>query len=718
MNLVRTRSTLLIFLILILMNLIVEPVADYEQQQQIKSTNSTNSAITASQNEKFLNSVNSQQFENSELTPINSTSRYSSVISLDNNLDHVIPSNSLTGSLEFNTVNSYKDLFEINSVLYPKLVNNGVGNLNKELIQPNVLNLNINDTIYSNSLSTILSQSLTGNEIIELQIEELSFQFNQEDFAYANIVFEFDNFNLIVVYRNTQSYIDFGFTTNSSDSIKILNPITDLLKIDIHQLTSIHNISSPNSIVALNWNVYSDKIYDFSASFNKISLVSEFDPSIRLNNEFLDISANFVFLLIPLEEYILTVVDEIDFLEIEYTVMYKESIQLDNHIYYSESLNINSTIAFNHFPEGSTIEIFLPTKFEVIFIDSIYTDLHYHNNRINFTLTEIGTLFMTATFTYDPAFEYTSNKLQQGTIFQISEGTNIAIDGMIISSKGSIIQFYQTNDSIQAVIPKDWEKGELTIILWFKDGAFYKFIKNLEYHPSKLISRKNYTIGIAERSTFRIMVQNVTSQSILEATTIYSYFQGKLRNIDTNHGLVINPGEFTTGTHNLIINATYSGLVPVVFELSLFVEPFDPHIHYEITRYGVNSILFIFEIPAVNNWSLNSYLRIQGENFNDTFEFWKDKFEIDIHNENWINTTLTFNIMVILGDNITNQAFDIMVPYYYENNTNKSNNPNNNSNGRDFDFVSNIGIITFTSSIGIIGYKSIKSKYGTEKISF
>lgn len=699
------------------MSITTEPVTG-TNQQQMKFTNTANSGITASPESKPLNSIDNHQLENSGLSNINSTSRFSSVISLNNNLNYIIPSSNLDGTLEFNPEYSYKDFLEINTVLHPKLTNDSIGSLSNELIQPNILNLSINGTIYSNSLSTILSQSLIGNEIIELQIDQLLFQFNQEDFAYANIVFEFDNFNLVIIYRNTQSYVDFGFTTNSSDSIKILNPLTDLLKVDIFQLTSIHNISSPNSIVALNWNVYSDKIYDFSANFSKISLLSEFAPSIKLNNVFLDISGDFVFPLIPLMEYTLSVVDEIDFLKIEYTVLYQDSMQLDSAIYYDESLLINSSILFNHYLEGSTIEILLPSKFVVVFVESIYTDLHYQNNMINFTLTEISTLFITAMFTYNSAFEFKSNKLQQGSLFEISEVNKITMDGMIISSKGSVTQFYQINDSIQAEIPNNWEKGPLTIILWFKDGSFYKFTNNLEYHPSKLISSQNYTIGIAERSTFKVMIQNVTSQTIFEATAIYSYSHGNLRSIDTNHGLVINPGEFAIGVHNLIINASYFGLVPIVFELSLFVEPFDPDINYEIKRYNVNSILFLFEIPDVNNWSLNSYLTIQGEKFNDTFEFWKDKFEIDVQNSNWINTTLSLKIIVTLGDNIANQSVDIVVPYYFENNTSHSNKLNDDNNGVSFDYVSNIGIVSITSSIGIIGYKSIKSKYGTEKISF
>ena len=138
-----------------------------------------------------------------------------------------ISSSKLSGKLNISPINSYRDFIEINSVLYPNLLTNSIGSLNKELIQTQILKLNINSTIYSNSLSTVIDQSLGGNEIIEVKLEELYFPFNQEDFAYANIVFEFNNFNLVIIYKNSQSYIDFGFTTNSSDSRNFLIVCTD-----------------------------------------------------------------------------------------------------------------------------------------------------------------------------------------------------------------------------------------------------------------------------------------------------------------------------------------------------------------------------------------------------------------------------------------------------------------------------------------------------------
>ena len=153
--------------------------------------------------------------------------------------------------------------------------------------------------------------------------------------------------------------------------------------------------------------------------------------------------------------------------------------------------------------------------------------------------------------------------------------------------------------------------------------------------------------------------------------------------------------------------------------MTLNVEPFNPFIKFEVTRNNINNITILFEIPDVTKWSIESYITIHGVDFDDTFEFWKEKFEIKIQNDNWRNTTLTFHILLILGNNIANQTLDIVVPYYYENsNTSINQEVDNTKNNDTFSILSNLVIFSLILSTGIISYKLLKSKYGTEKISF
>ena len=89
-----------------------------------------------------------------------------------------------------------------------------------------------------------------------------------------------------------------------------------------------------------------------------------------------------------------------------------------------------------------------------------------------------------------------------------------------------------------------------------------------------------------------------------------------------------------------------------------------------------------------------------------------ESFKIHINNSDLTNSELEFDLIIFLDGNLGFKSHKINVPAYIENTNNKNNSNGNNS------IVVTLSVITLVSGLGFVGYRFVKDKISTEKISF
>lgn len=653
-------------------------------------------------------------FKENQLVRLNLTSKINSSINLNQGDNHLITSSPYHRNLQINQPKSFRNQFDFSSILIPKLKNYGSGDLFFQAVENDTkLKFAINGSTYTSYISTPLDIAISGNEYLEIKIDDITFNFNQDDFAFANLVIEFNNFNLLMVYGNSQSYIDFGFNQNSTDSIKILNSLLSNTKVNISKLVSVHNLNQPNLIKSISWNIYSNNPYDFSATFSKLKFIGATIPDVKINNQRYILTSNQIIKLNPDTNYTITTTANNTFVQFQAIISTIKFIEENLSINFKDFiLTIDGTLSFDNSDLGSFISVIFPENIIIDMVNSSLVKTFYMNNLLSFEYTQQDKLQFSAHFTMIENFDYTINKVSQGSKMKLTIFTNNLIGGKVVGPNNENGNALNTNSTVEYFIPSNWNRGDIFVILWFENGEFSYFSKTLDLYPSKLISPTFYNLNIGERVQIPIIIQNLSSLEYRNAETIKSYYQGDLFSIDTQHGITINPGDFTEGTHLLMVNASYSGLAPLIFELEIVINQFNPDIVYTIERSDINKISINFSIQDVYNWSVSSYMTITGEGIHKTFEIWESKFGIQLTNSNWTNSELEFDLIVSLNDNLGEKFQKIVVPPYEENTNSKNNSNDENS----IPLV--LGFVGVVSGLGFVGYRFAKNNLGTEKISF
>ena len=710
MSLLKSRI-LLIFIIVVQLSInydlaLAEPVLDTSQTQLINNKQKFFVKDTESSFEP--------NFKQNQILDLNINSKVNSSINLDPGDTYTISSSPYQRTLQINESKAYQNLFDISSVLVPKLNTYGDGELIFQTVDDDTkLKLSVNNSQYGLYLSAPLDIVISGDEYLELKIAEISFNFNVADFAFANLVIEFNNFNLVFVFKHSQSYIDFGFTQNSTTSIKILNQLISTTIVNISDVVSNNNLDQPNLIKSISWDIYSNNPYDFSVIFSKLKLIDSVIPEIIINDQSYLLSSSQIIPLDPNAKYSINNTDSNTFIEFQAITMTDRLIKQAVSIYFNNlQLVMDGIVVLEDLDLDSRITIVLPENIIIDKLNTSLTDITLNQNLFSFVYLQKSTIQFIAYFMGIENLKYSMDDVSQGKKLMLTIYNQKLMGSKILGPNNEIGDVTYTNSTVEYFIPSNWDRGEFMIIVWFKNGTFSFISRTLELYPSKLISSTSYRFNVGERGQIPILVQNLSSLEYKKAENIYSYYQGKLFSVDNQNGITINPGDFSEGAHLLLVNATYKGLAPLIFELKIIINPFNPEIVYTIKRNDVQMISIDFSIQDVSNWSVSSFITINGEGIFETFEFWKPTFEIQLVNSNWTNSELEFDLILYLDDNLGVKYEKISVLPYEENSDNRNNSNDQNS------IVLAVSLIGFVSGVVFVGYRIIKYNFGTEKISF
>ncbi|MHA2278556.1 MAG: hypothetical protein ACXAC2_22490 [Candidatus Kariarchaeaceae archaeon] len=454
-----------------------------QSDNSIEITNNQNVTSIANGSSDRI-SQNQLNFLSEDTLDLNITSEAISTINLTKDTPYAIDESSESRLLEISSLKSYKNIIDLDDILLPNLQNYGSGNLNYTQINDK-LSLDISDISYSSSLSTILSHPLTGDEYFELLIDQINFNYNSEDFAFANLIFEFNNFKLIFVFQNSQSFIDFGFNLNSSDTIKILNPLSSITRIRINDIVTTHNLINPNLIKSITWDIYSNNPYSFSAIFGDLNLITSVSPEIVIDEVVYDLDLHNSFDLLPNKSYLLTILNNSTLINLQLNFILNSSTTISTQMtYQNEQLSIQGILHLIDFESDSIIQILFPIDMIVIEVNSSYSLPTYNYNAIYYNFTNSDFIHFKAKYTLDLEFNFNLSDVAQGHLMKLISLSQIPIGGRIIGSDDEISNLKIKNSIIEYLIPSYWARGEISIILWFSNGGFTVITEYLQLYPS------------------------------------------------------------------------------------------------------------------------------------------------------------------------------------------------------------------------------------------
>jgi hypothetical protein len=645
-------------------------------------------------------------------------------MNLESNNEYSIPFLDYENEVNISLEEAKEDILGFPQKLISNLSSNGIGELVPTLSNNYSLAININDTSLSNDLTIELDYELSDDEVLDVRLDHLIWEYDENDFAYATIKFMFDTLSITLVYASTSSFNQ--YMSNITGSIKFINDLTDNFHYPLSFLANLNNVSSPNILRTIEWSVYLPRQYNFYACFDKISLFTTSEEiDLIINNQKFSSKNIISFKLLPNQSQILKITDftkAIINLTRSFLVLkplWGDLSLTNNRLFFNGSLSIVNLPDYTYnleFPQGfHLININVPSDFNIIKKSDYTIILSKDESSLVHIFAELNQIQVEHFQIQDPV---------QGKLFSFNISTKSIIKGAIVQnhySKADIVTIM--NHSISTIIPAIWNKGSFQAIVWFKDG-FSTFINyNLLLSPSKNIITEPIILHPGIKRVFPIFFQNLTSGELIRATKVKTYVNSNLRSIDDSHGIVFEPGEFPPGNYSLFVNATKFGVVPLEFNLIIIVKKFHPIIEFNVSRESETSVILGLSLPEIVNWTISTYYRIEGAGLNISGEIFQEHKQLYLTNEEWAgDEELSVMFYLFLGMNIASHVVKISIPSWIESSLSQSSIQNRSSSNsapsNHFSRLTALGIVSIISSVGVFFWKHLKSGNKPERISF
>ncbi|MHA2169685.1 MAG: hypothetical protein ACXAB7_07305 [Candidatus Kariarchaeaceae archaeon] len=632
--------------------------------------------------------------------------------------NYTIPSLSYANNVALQLSQIQKDRLGFPANLVTSMQEDGVGTLipNQE---NNSMKLSIMNTSYSNGLAIDINQQLSGDESIILKIEILNWDLLEENYAFASIQFIFDTFSVSYIYASTLSFSQ--YITNSSGQLMIFNSLSHMLNSSIIDLAEAANVTEPENLVAIEWDVYKSETYDFEVYFSELSIFTEPDQILYyVGNNSLSSNDDSSLQLQPHipEQIQLEPYTSATFMITRSVLHYRDAsgkvTMVDDNLVFLTNISLSEIIL------DYSYSVMLPLGFQQIQLVTQTPGINSNASCIRFNVTTNfpTSIEIKALFIFSNDIKVTWDNPVQGKMFhfQVTDYYTELYSVIVDQYSFEIISVNMSLLDGRVVIPSQWSQGDIHLLIWSDQGQYSSFFPHLLYSPAALTSNRTVVVHPGIKEFYPIMIRNITSNEIMSATKITTYQEGKLRAIDDSHGILFSPGEFQSGIHTLFVNATRFGFIPIEFNLTVVIESFSPLITLNVSRQSATLAFVEVYIPEFSLWTVPVNYTIQGIGINFTTRVPSDQFSFTLQNDKW-NDVVDYPITIIitLGDELAKYETSFGIPDWDKNARGLL---GSGGSGSPLEQLSLIISTSLFVTMFALGFKYYKSKYAHESLQF
>ncbi len=641
-----------------------------------------------------------------------------------------LPINSINqdSDLLANFTNPNKDILGFPNELISTLQKSATGDFTINNFN-NLLEISKSNASFRSGLTFNPFLALSGDEVLELELDEIDWIFNENDFAYSQLRFSFDTFAVTFVYASSESYNQ--YLINTTGQLKIINDLSSKINPSISELASLSNTSVPSVLRTIEWSVYLTRQYNFLLRFSSFSILT-IPKTINftaLDKIFTTNHSQVISIPSDVSTEIRLVNNTSANISIRRT--FRDKKVLIAHLDLEKgNLKFHASLNFSDYPRNYSYDLQLPDAFTEINIDSTLPNKLIRNETSNQVYLQDNVsvvLVFKAKFVEIPATGINIGEYYQGKLLNFDFNQDDPISGAFISNPDFTI-IISANTSINSgnvLVPSNWSKGVFYLFLWYKNGYFSSIQQKLSLSPTKLASNDTLTLRPGIKTIYPIYIKNTTSNNIIKATKIISNYGGNLRSIDDSWGMIFEPGEFKTGNYSLFVTATKTGFVPVELILKIIVQEFHPTLSINVNRDTQTSAIINVIIDEFDRWTVSSYFSLTGEEINISRKIGINSFNILLNMSDWNSiSSPDYEFTIILGNNIFSYSIMISIPIWVKQNENlidsnlMSNNTSRNNKTNEISRIILIVLTTIISGSSIYILRRIKSNYNSERINF
>ncbi|MDH5400859.1 MAG: hypothetical protein OEY49_00080 [Candidatus Heimdallarchaeota archaeon] len=524
-----------------------------------------------------------------------------------------------------------------------------------------VMTFLINNGSNSNLFVNNIHLSINPTDILQLNISKLIHNINfTSPSSRIRLMFEFDTliYSLELIQNNAFQiqYNQTEIITFFLDTYKLLN-----IPISIFSTSSIYQTPSILNSIILDVSAQQQN-YSMELSFSSFSLISQVSQvNAKINNqEYLITNSTYTFevynlLIVNITLYYIIYIDWILVFPLRSSYSFNSDYNPNEIALEKIDLIIDHAYNIYVFKENFTIiSVDYNSSLE---ITNLGNKIILQSNETKYIRLQI-----TLKFNINNIIQVQTSKPIQGKRYDIRILSNYSILYVKLNQSIDFIsQSYLTNSFI--FLPQLWNKGNFTVHVYFTDGSVLNYIDFLHLSPAELAMDTNILLDPEVTSIVPITFINTTSSISHNATNIKVYENDSLLSEYINYFVYI-PGQYSTGQHELFINASSIGFVPLSFSLTLIINEFIPNIFVNPERTSKSTCLLNFTLFYISNFSIGLILIygdiLQKYRFNKTNEI------LEIYDENWKNTEIPILLSFIIIENSPTYNLTLLLPKYQE----------------------------------------------------